>query len=89
MPADLPEDTIVKRSTSVGKFMLDKVDYKVDGRRAFEQVLIITDGDKITVADLHAEILIEHARPASGVTYVGNNRPRGRRPKTAESSPKS
>ena len=89
VPTDLPADTLVKRLTSAGMFMLDKVHYKVDGRRGFEQVLIITDGDKITVADLDGEILIEHTRPAPGVTYVGNGRPRGPRPKTAETSPKS
>jgi len=61
--------------------MLDKVQYMVDGRRGFQQVLVITTGskvgDKITVADLDGEILIEHTRPAPGVTYVGNGRPRG------------
>ena len=51
-PTDLPEGTRVKKLTSVGTFMLDKVHYKVDGQHGFEQVLVITDGDKITVADL-------------------------------------
>ncbi|MFI6829699.1 hypothetical protein ACIBG5_21580 [Kribbella sp. NPDC050241] len=51
----------------------------VDGRRGFQQVLVITAGDKITVADLEGEILIEHARPAPGLTYVSNGRPRGPR----------
>lgn len=88
-PPDLPNGTVVKTLTTYGTFMLDKVRYKVDGRRGLEQVLIITDDDKITVADLHGEILIEHTRPALGVTYVGNGRPRGRRPKTSEASPKS
>ena len=36
-------------------------------------------GDKITVTDLEAEVLIEHTRPAPGITYVGNGRPRGPR----------
>ena len=53
----------------------------VGGPYGFEQVLVITDGDKITVADLDGEILIEHTRPAPGVTYVGNGRPRGPRPR--------
>jgi hypothetical protein len=35
----------------------------VDGRRGFQQVLVITAGDKITAADLEGEILIEHTRP--------------------------
>ncbi|WP_329474527.1 hypothetical protein OG555_22710 [Kribbella sp. NBC_01484] len=51
----------------------------VDGRRGFQQVLVIIAGDKITVAGLEGEILIEHTRPAPGVTYVGNCRPRGPR----------
>lgn len=59
------------------------------GKHRFAQVLIITDDDKITVADLYGEILIEHTRPAPGITYVGNGRPRGPRPKTTEPSPKS
>ena len=78
-PTDLPDDTQVKKLTTAGTFSLDKVHYKVDGRRALEEVLVITDGDKITVTDPQGEILIEHARPAPGVTYVGNGRPRGPR----------
>jgi putative transposase len=89
LPTDLPEGTQVKKLTSYGTFMLDQVQYKVDGRRGLEQVLVITDGDTITVTDLHGEILIEHTRPGSGVTYVGNGRPRGRRPNPSEPSPKS
>jgi putative transposase len=36
------------------------------------------------VADLDGEILIEHTRPAPGITYVGNGLPRGPRPRTRE-----
>jgi putative transposase len=87
LPADLPDDTQIKTLSGVGTFFLDKVHYKVDGRRAFEQVLVITDDDKITVTDPQGEILIEHTRPAPGVGYVGNGRRRG--PKTTEVSPMS
>ena len=82
LPTDLPEGTQVKKLTSYGTFWLDKVHYKVNAQRGFEHVLVITEGDKITVADPHGEILIEHTRPAPGVTYVGNGRPPGPRPKT-------
>jgi hypothetical protein len=67
---------------TAGTFTLAGVTYKVDGRRGLEQVLIVTDGDRIAVADLDGEILIEHTRPAPGITYVGNGLPRGPRPKT-------
>jgi putative transposase len=87
-PKDLPTGTCIKKLSTAGTFRLARVTYKVDGRRALEQVLVITDGDKITVADLAGEILIEHTRPEPGVTYVGNGRPRGPR-KTDETSPKS
>ena len=79
VPSDLPADTVVKTLTTAGTFYLDKVHYKVDARRGLEQILVITDGDKITVADLQGELLIEHTRPAPGTTYVGKGRPRGPR----------
>ena len=56
-------------------------------RRAFEQVMVITDDDKITVTDPQGELLIEHTRPAPGVGYVGNSRRRV--PKAPEVSPMS
>jgi len=59
--------------------MLAGVTYKVDGRYGFQDVLVIVEGDQITVADLEGEILIKHTRPTPGVTYVGNGRPRGGR----------
>jgi putative transposase len=88
-PEDLPTGTTVRKLTSLGTFMLARVTYMVGGQHGFQQVLIITDGNQITVADLEGEILIEHTRPAPGVTYVGNGRPRGPRPKTPQPSPKS
>ncbi len=75
MPTDLPDDTIVKSLSGAGSFMLNKVHYKVDVHRAFHQVLVVIDGEALTVTDLHGEILIEHTRPEPGVTYVGNRRP--------------
>ena len=89
VPTDLPEGTRVKKLTSNGTFMLDSVHYMIGGRHGFQQVLVVTDGDTITVADLVGEILIEHTRPAPGITYVGNGRPRGPHPKTSKTSPKS
>jgi transposase InsO family protein len=91
VPADLPSGTRVRKLSTAGTFNLAGVNYKVDGRRALEQVLVITDGDKITVADLNGEILIEHTHPAPGVSYVGNGRPPGPQPKTKDprTSPKS
>lgn len=92
VPNDLPAGTAVKTLTTYGTFYLNKVHYKVDARRGLEQVLVITDGDqvgdKVTVADLDGEILIEHTRPGPGVNYVGNGRPRGPRqdPRTSPMS---
>lgn len=88
-PTDLPAGTRVKKLTSAGSFMLAGVHYMVGGQYGFWQVLVIIDGEKITVADLEGEILIEHTRPAPGTRYVGNGRPRGPRPNTSKPSPKS
>jgi putative transposase len=90
---DLPDDTVIKTLTTNGAFYLNKVQYMVDGRRGFQQVLVITNGNKtgdtITVTDLQGEILIEHTRPAPGITYVGNGRPPGPHTDKPQTSPKS
>jgi transposase InsO family protein len=88
-PTDLLAGTCVKKLTSAGTFYLAGVHYLVGGQYGFQQVLVITDDAKITIADLDGEILIEHTQPTPGVTYVGNGRPRGQRPKNSETSPKS
>ena len=88
-PVDLPPNTRVKKLTSAGTFSLDSVTYLVGGQHRFHEVLVITDGAQITVVDAHGEILVEHTRPAHGITYVGNGRPRGPRPSNPEKSPMS
>lgn len=80
-PTDLPAGTRTRRLTSSGTFMIAGVNYMVDGKYGFQHVLTVTDGNKITVTDLEGEILIEHTRPKPGITYVGNGRARGGRPK--------
>jgi len=79
-PRDLPAGTRVMTLSTAGTFMLAGVYYKVDGRLACEQVLVVTDAHNITVSDLDGEVLIEHTRPAPGIRYVGNGKPRGPRP---------
>lgn len=92
-PADLPADTRVRTVSTAGTIHVDKVFYKVDVDRAFEQVLVVSHGDqagdKITITDLQGEILAQHTRPAPGVTYVGNGRRPGTRPNKPGVSPKS
>ena len=88
-PRDLPNDTRVMRIRANGTIRLKRVAYMIDGSRASQQVLVIIDSVTILVSTLEGEILIEHTRPAHGVKYVGNGRPRGRRPRAIETSPKS
>lgn len=88
-PADLPADITVRTLNSAGTFTLARVIYIVGGQHRHKQVLVIVDGDNIAVSDLDGEILIEHTRAPAGVTYVGNGRPRGPRPRTTGPSPMS
>jgi transposase InsO family protein len=88
-PTDLPADTRVRTVTTAGTIGLDSVTYMVDAQRAFQQVLVVCDGDTIIITDLQGEVLVEHTRPAPGTSYVGNGRPRGPRLKTGKPSPKS
>jgi transposase InsO family protein len=80
-PADLPPDTRVRKVSTAGTINVDKVHYKIDVDHAFKQVLVVTDGDKLTITDLQGELLAEHTRPAPGINYVGNGRRPGPRPK--------
>jgi len=76
----------VKKLTTAGTFYLDKVHYKVDERRGLQQVLVITAGDRITVANLAGETLSEPTRPATGIRPVRPIPPRAPRP-TADTPP--
>ena len=89
VPLDLPAGARVRRVTTAGTIGLDAVTYMVDVRRAFERVLVVSDGDKIIVIDTDGEVLAEHTRPSPGIRYVGNGRPRGSRPNPEKPSPKS
>lgn len=88
-PPDLPEDTVLKRLSTAGTFRLDSVTYLVGGRYGLHHVLVVIEEDDLTITDLDGEILIQHTRPAPGVTYVGNGRPPGMPPKPPQVSPKS
>jgi putative transposase len=88
-PADLPDDTHPRNLSSAGTFAIAGVHYMVGSQHRYQQVLVVIDGTNLTVTDLHGEILIQHTRPAPGVTYVGNGRRRAARPQTPETSPKS
>lgn len=93
LPADLPAGTRIRTVTTSGTIGLDHVHYKVDVNLAFEQVLVVSTGDKtgdpIIVTDLQGAVLAEHTRPAPGIRYVGNGRPPGTRPRKTRVSPKS
>ena len=88
-PADLPADTRVRKINSAGVIHIDKVFYKLDVDHAFKQALVITNGDQFTVTDFDGEVIAEFTRAEPGVTYVGNGRPPGTRPKNRDVSPKS
>jgi putative transposase len=83
---DLPTDTRIRAVSAIGTIGVDGVTYRVDAQRAFEQVLVVSAGDKVIITDLEGEVLAERTRPAPGIKYVGNGRPRGPHPKA---SPKS
>lgn len=89
LPADLPAGTRVRKVSTAGTVHVDRVFYKIDVEHRFEQVLVVADGDKLTITDLQGEILAEHTRPDPGVTYVGNGRRPGTQSKNPSPSPKS
>lgn len=84
-PADLPAGTHLRQVSSAGTISMDSVAYKINVDYAFQQVLVSTDDDTITVTDLHGVFLAKHTRAQRGVTYVGN----GRRPGTRSKTPRN
>ena len=67
-PVDLPEGTRVTRIRAKGAIRLKKVAYMVDGSRHGQEVLVVIDADRIIVADLAGEILIEHTGSSTSAT---------------------
>ena len=88
-PTDLPEGVLVRTVSTSGTISVDTVTYMVDVDYAFDQVLVAADDSTIVIASTDGEVLVEHPRPAPGVSYVGNRRPRGPRPTKTRPSPKS
>lgn len=86
---DLPANTCIRTVSAIGTIGLDSVTYRVDAQRAFQQVLVVSDGNKVIITDLEGEVLAERTRPAPGIKYVGNGRPRGPRAKPGQPSPMS
>lgn len=88
-PHDLPANTCIRKVNSSGAIVLNRVFYKIDVDHAFQQVLVITSDTTITITNFDGEILAEHTKPAPGITYVTNSRPRRPRPQHPDPSPKS
>ena len=88
-PTDLPHGVLLRTVSTSGTISVDSVTYMVDVNHAFEQVLVVADDNTIVIANTEGEVVVEHPRPAPGVTYVGNRQPRGPRPAKSRPSPKS
>ena len=89
-PTDLPDGVLARTVSTSGTISVDAVTYMVDVDHAFDQVLVVTDDNTIVIGNTEGEVLVEHPRPAPGITYVGNRQPRGPRPtKKTAPSPKS
>lgn len=88
-PRNLANGVASRTLNSIGTFALDGVTYMVSGHYRYETVLVVTDGESVIVTTLHGEVLAEHTRPAAGITYVGNGRPKGRWREIPDPSPKS
>ena len=92
-PADHPADTCIRTVSTAGTIGLDKVSDKVDIDHAFEQVLVIADGDqtgdKITITDLLGENLAEHTRaaPASATSATADHQEPAPRTRQCHRSP--
>ena len=89
-PADLPADTRV-RTVTTGTIRLDSVTYKVDVRHAFEQVLVVSDGDQprssSPTSTARSSPSTPDPHPASNTSATAD--PAAHAPTNPELSPKS
>ena len=87
-PTEVPTGVQVRTVSTSGTISVDAVTYMVDVDHAFDQVLVAADDNTIVIANIDGEVLVEHPRPAPGISYVGNRQPRGPRPAKPGPSPK-
>lgn len=85
-----PGEKLMKIRTT-GSVTVHGVTYNIGSDLAGNHVHIIRDSQTISFFDHESgELLIEHPIPAPGIRYLGNGKPRGRRPTTKpEVSPMS
>jgi putative transposase len=81
-PAD-PGGTIrIARVERGGGIRVHGVYFQIGSDRAGQTIYIVSEPDTIAFTDSAGTVFLEHQQPASGVTYVSNGQPRGRRPRT-------
>ena len=54
-----------------------------------QHVFVVYEPEGVMIFDDRGTLIVEHPWPAPGIRYVGNGKPRGRRPKTLPLSPMS
>lgn len=70
-----------KKVRPAGGVRVHGVNFHLGGELAGEYVLIIRDPETISfINQATGEVIIEHPVPVPGIHYVGNGKPRGRRP---------
>jgi putative transposase len=91
VPVPVEAGQNMKKVRPSGGVRLRGVTYHIGGELAGEQIHVIRDTETIAFFAHHTgELIIEHPLPGPGVRYVGNGKPRGRRPTNkAEMSPMS
>lgn len=63
--------------------------FQTSSTRAGQSTYVVYEQDTVLFFDDAGTLIIEHSWPDPGIRYVGNGKPRGRRPQTLQPSPMS
>jgi len=94
-PAIIDNQIRIAQVERGGGISVHGVRYQIGADRAGQTIYVESEPDSIAFTDSAGTIILKHPKPAPGVNYVGNGRPRGRQPRTVtdvlthEVSPKS
>lgn len=82
-PPVATNDTIrISRVEQGGGIRVDGVRYQIGADRAGEPIHVMSEIDTVTFIDSAGTVILKQPKPAPGITYVSNGRPRGRQPRT-------
>ncbi len=76
------EKVRIARIRKNGTAYARRIEFQISSSLAGHTTYVVENDDAVLFFDSNGTLIIEHTWPAPGIRYVGNGKPRGRRPQT-------